>query len=289
MRVHPLVVSTFVSDGGAMFGLVPKPIWSKLIEPDARNGIPQHAHALLVELADGRRVLIDTGCGPAERFSEKEQAIHGLGPGWPLMEALQGVGLSPEDIDLLLLTHLHWDHAGGATDAAGNPAFPNARLIVHRREWTDANSGDPLLYKSYPAEMIDPLHAYKDPLFIEDDETEILPGITAIRSGGHTQGHCVFLLESEALEIKHPDAGTLGPRLLFAGDVCPTASHLRLVFQAAYDTYPLDTRRWKRTWLPRCAAENIPIFFCHDPQLSGATIATDERKEFVVVHGISTP
>ncbi|MFT5497784.1 MAG: glyoxylase-like metal-dependent hydrolase (beta-lactamase superfamily II) [Kiritimatiellia bacterium] len=280
MRVHPLIASQFASDGGAMFGLVPKPIWSKLIEPDEHNRIPQNANALLVELDDGRRALIDSGCGPAERYSEKERQIHGLGPGWPLMEALTQRGLTPADIDVLILSHLHWDHAGGAATAEGHPAFPNAQLIVHEQEWSDAIGGDPLLYKAYPKETIAPLQGYSNRLLVSGDEVCIAPGITSIRTGGHTQGHCAFLLESDQLSIMHPEAEGLGGRVLFAADVCPTTSHLRLVFQAAYDTYPLDTRRWKQQWLPRCAAEHIPIFFCHDPRFAGATIFADERKEF---------
>lgn len=153
MRFTPLVASTFLSDGGTMFGLVPKAIWARRIQPDEQNRIPQHAHVLLVELDDGRCGLVDSGCGAAERFSEKEQRLHGLGPGWPLGDALRRAGKRPDDIHFVVLTHLHWDHAGSAY------AFPRARFYIHALEWADAISGNPLLYKSYPRETIAPLES----------------------------------------------------------------------------------------------------------------------------------
>ncbi|MFH0908331.1 MAG: hypothetical protein V1929_06180 [bacterium] len=102
MRVTPLIASTFRSDGGSMFGLVPRPIWAKRIPPDDRHRIPQHAHALLLELDDGQRGLVDTGCGSATHFTDKEIDLHGLGPGWPLMENLAARGIAPEQIDFVV-------------------------------------------------------------------------------------------------------------------------------------------------------------------------------------------
>lgn len=280
MRITPLIASHFRSDGGTMFGLVPKPIWAKRLPPDDLNRIPQHAHALLVETDDGKRGLVDTGCGPAMKFGERELALNGLGPGWPLAEALQARGIAPADIDFLTFSHLHWDHAGGA-DAN---VFTKAELVVHELEWTDAHGRDPLLYKSYPPETVDPLKVgFADRTrLVTDTDGAVVPGIRLERSSGHTRGHCAVVFEGE-LEVVHPEAATLPSPLrlaVFAGDVCPMRHNLRMVFQTSYDTYPLDTRRWKRAWLPRLARERGLLLFDHDPDCFGAIIREDAREEF---------
>ncbi len=286
MRATPLIASTFRSDGGTMFGLVPKPIWSKRIAPDERNRIPQHAHALLVELDDGRIGLVDAGCGSAERFSDRERDLHGLGPGWPLLDALRLRGIEPEALDFLVFTHLHWDHAGGAVAPPGlarATAFPRARLYAHAMEWEDATSGNPLLYKSYPPDILNALRDAQIEL-VRGDEVEALPGIWMHRTSGHTRGHCAVRLSDPGLELVHPDAAAFAgvTQLLFAGDVCPMRHNLRMVFQTSYDTYPLDTRAWKRAWLPRVADAGIALFFDHDPEAYGALIRPDPREEYVV-------
>lgn len=286
MRVTPLIASTFTSDGGTMFGLVPKPIWSRRIAPDELNRIPQHAHVLLIELADGRRGLVDTGCGSADRFSDRERQLSGLGPGWPLLAELRARDIEPDAIEFIVFTHLHWDHAGGAVAPPGFGralSFPRARMFIHAQEWKDATSGNPLLYKSYPPETIQPL---RDGLMelVDADESEILPGVWLHRTSGHTQGHCAIRLTHPKLELAHPDAASFAgvTDLLFAGDVCPTRHNLRLVFQTSYDTFPLDTRAWKLAWLPRIARERVLLLFDHDPGAFGALIRPDEKEEFAV-------
>jgi glyoxylase-like metal-dependent hydrolase (beta-lactamase superfamily II) len=290
MRLTPLVASTFFSDGGTMFGLVPKGIWARRLPPDDRNRIAQHAHSLLVELDDGRRGLVDTGCGPAENFSDKEIDVHGLGPGWPLRDALGRRGVELDALDFVVFTHLHWDHAGGARAPRflkREISFPNARFFMHRFEWEDAASGNALLFKSYPPEIMKALESVGDDrrVLLTDRDREVAPGLRLVRSGGHTRGHGAVVFEGDGLEIERPGAdGALCPRLaVFAGDVCPTQHHLRMVFQTAYDTFPLDTRAWKRQWLPRLAREQGWLLFDHDPDLYGATLREDPREEFAVV------
>jgi glyoxylase-like metal-dependent hydrolase (beta-lactamase superfamily II) len=290
MKVTPIIASQFTSDGGTMFGLVPKPIWSRLIKPDENNRIKQDAHVLLVELDDGRKGLVDTGCGSADKFTEKEVELHGLGPGWPLLEQLENVGVTLDQIDFVVFSHLHWDHSGGAS--MGSPgsltlSFPNAEYFVHAQEWVDATSGDPLLYKSYPADAIEPLKKISAEKLnlVSAEKKEILPGITLTRSSGHTRGHSVVCLENaNGIELIHPESMFMFPprRIVFTGDVCPMRHNLRMVFQTSYDTYPLDTRKWKRSWLPEIAAEGTLIMFDHDPDLFGATIKVHDRKEYAV-------
>lgn len=291
MKLTPIVLSKFVSDGGCMFGLVPKPIWSKLVAPDERNGIPQNANSLLVELDDGRRGIIDAGCGNPVRFDDKARRVHGLQSTWFLETELRARGLRLKDLDFLLFTHLHWDHASGVTGMVGEDLCPNTQFFIHAWEWEDATGGNPLLYKSYPADVIQPLRRHARTTLVKGEEQPILPGVTLVRSGGHTRGHSTFWFHSPKLEIDHPDAAALGrvSQALFTGDACPSRHHLRMVFQAAYDTFPLDTRAWKRTWLPHCAASRIPVFFSHDPDIAGGLIRVDDSAEFAMEAALPWP
>ena len=291
MRVTPLLASTFRSDGGTMFGLVPRAIWEKKVSLDARHTIPQNANVLLIELADGRRGLVDTGCGSAKRFDERARALNGLGPGWPLRENLAARGVTPEEISFVVFTHLHWDHAGGAVapDSLGRTlTFPNATHYIHALEWKDATSGNPLLYKSYPPAIAQALQSANLQL-VTEDEVDVLPGVRLIRTSGHTRGHCAVLLHGPGLVLDHAKApaGAGDHGLLLAGDVCPSQHNLRLVFQTSYDTFPLDTRAWKMNWLPRIARERMLLLFDHDPELLGATIRPDPRDEYAVETAIT--
>jgi len=278
-----------LSDGGAVFGVVPKPLWERVVTPDASNRIPHNAYSWLITLADGRRGLLDTGCGPAEFFSPKERALSGLGADWPLMDGLSRLGVAPEQIEFVVLSHLHWDHVGGASrflpGGGRAPAFPRAQHFVSRAEWEDATSGDPLFYKAYPQAILEPLRQHPELLrLVDDDAPSILPGIELVRSGGHTRGHSIVVLHGDPL-ILVDMAGGHGPTTrtaVLASDICATRHHLRMVFQFSYDTYPLDTRAWKRAWLPRLAADHTVLLFDHDPVFFGGTIRPDAKQEFVL-------
>ena len=270
MKIIPLTASTFQSDGGAMYGFIPRAIWEKKTPPDETNRIPQHANVLLIETDDGELGLVDSGCGPASTYTEKMLVHNGLGPGWPLAEAFHARGIDREQIDFVILTHLHWDHVKGCLDAEGRAAFPNAVHHVDLDEIQDALTRNSLLHKSYPTRFIEQLleqvsvrrhlHDPKKQL-----ASNIRPGITLVRTGGHTRGHCMVLIE----------AGEA--RLIFAADVCPTQHHLPLVFQTSFDTFPLDTRLWKQKWLPICARPDTWLMFCHDPLCYGAKVETDKE------------
>jgi len=272
-----------------MFGLVPKTIWSRMIPANEHNRIPQHANCLLLMLDDGRKGLIDAGAGPADEYPAKEREVHELSPGWPLAESLLRRDISPEQISFVILTHLHWDHAGGAvrrqSERVEAPAFARAEHFLHALEWEDATSGNPLFYKAYPPHIPQGLRLLPAGrlCLVDSDHREILPGVRLVRSGGHTRGHCAVVLDAPEILIETGGAPLhlAGRRLVFAGDVCPTHHHLRLVFQTAYDTFPLQTRAWKREWLPAMASARDVLGFCHDPELFGATLRADAHKEFV--------
>lgn len=262
-----------------MFGLVPKPLWSRICPADANNQIRQRANVLLIESPEAGWGLLDSGCGSPLAFSEKERTLHGLEENWLLERELAERGLAFGDLSWVALTHAHWDHAGGLFLPDGSPTFPNARVFMTRTEFTLATGGDPLLYKSYPATLAEGLRSLRDRIeTVPEPGVEILPGIRLESASGHTAGQACYRVDSPQLA----GAEAPSPRaLLFTGDNCPTRHHLRMVFQTAYDTFPLDTRAWKQHWFPRCAAEKIPLFFSHDADTFGAWIESDPKREYV--------
>jgi glyoxylase-like metal-dependent hydrolase (beta-lactamase superfamily II) len=279
MKITPLTANQFLTDGGAMFGLVPKTLWSRHCAADAENRILQRAIALLIETDDGKRGLAETGCGDPAWFSERERELHGLETEWLLPQALKANGIGFDDIDFILLSHAHWDHAGGLTYPDGSPVFPNAEIFLRSAEVDCATGGDPLLYKSYPAKIQQVFSDLADRIFpVPDADPEVLPGIYLLPAAGHTEGQaCISFTRPTLVGCDREVTAAL-----FAADNCPTQHHLRMVFQSAYDTYPLKTRDWKRTWLPRCAGEQLLLLFSHDADAYGAWIAEDTRKEFIV-------
>ena len=294
MRITPIKASNISSDGGTIFGIIPKAIWSRKIQADERNQVVLAANVLLVELDDGRRGLVDLGCGSPATYSEKERKIHGLGEEWPLPDRLRDAGVSPEQIDFVAITHLHWDHAGGilSPDACGVLAetFPKAVFHVNRKEWEDAFSGNPFFFKSYPEATLAPFRALRpDRVRLAGDDEEVLPGLRLVRSGGHTRGHSVIVLRSSRMELNHPQGAWFGncPYLVFAGDIVPTRHHLRMVAQMSFDFYPLETRAWKRKWLADIARDGALLCFEHDPDLFGATLRADAREEYAVDRSLS--
>lgn len=278
MKLTPLTANTFASDGGAMFGLVPKPLWQKMVTPDEHNAIAQRANVLLVETGE-KTGLVDTGCGNPDWFSDRERAHHQLEASWLLPESLKRIGKTVEDIDFILLSHAHWDHAGGLMTPEETPVFPHAEIFLRTAEVDCVKGKDPLLYKSYPANIQRTFEVLSDRIFpVPDDEPEVLNGIYLLPAPGHTEGQAgIFFVNPELSGTDRTPKSAL-----FAGDNCPTQHHLRMVFQTAYDTYPLKTRAWKRKWLPRIAADESLLLFTHDAEVYGAWIAAEERKEFVV-------
>ncbi len=277
-----------------MFGVVPKPIWSKRIAPDERNRIPQNTNCLLVELNDGRLGLVDTGCGDPAWYTEQDRDRSELDADWRLPAALEAHGASPEDVAFVVLTHLHWDHVGGTgrvnDEGEANLTFPNAQHFVHTMEWDDATSKNPLLGNSYPPDSLAALDLTKQDSLVQvaDIAPDILPGIRMARSGGHTEGHCAVVLSDKNLQINHPDAARFAgvDTLVYAADVCPTQAHLQPLYQTSYDTFPLETRAWKIDALPEIAEQGYLLMFDHDPELFGATLRSDDKGNLVVAESL---
>ena len=253
-------------DGGAMFGVVPKPLWERRIPADERNRIPLALRCLLVEHDDGL-VLIDTGIGNKE--NAKFRDIYGVDNGGAdgrtqLEDALTGLGYKPEDVAWVINTHLHFDHAGGDTwvDPAGKigPAFPKAQYVVQRRELDFARHTNERTAGSYLA------HNFESVSFdLIDGETEILPGIRALPTPGHVPYHNSILIESA------------GERACFIADLVPTSAHLPLPWIMGYDLEPLVTLETRRRLYHRAEAEGWLLVFEHDPKVVAGRLGKEGK------------
>jgi len=255
--VHAIQAGALKLDGGAMFGVVPKPLWEKRLPADDRNRIPMGMRCLLVE-HDVGLVLIDTGAGNKEnaRFYE----IYGIdnrgttGP-TALEDGIRAAGHAPEDVSIVINTHLHFDHAGGNTyrDESGaiRPSMPNARYVVQRGEHHFATHLNERTAASYFAHNYEPLRA-AGRLDLVEGEREIVPGITVLPTPGHVPFHQSVLLRSK------------GETALYLGDLVPTTTHLPLPWIMGYDVDPLVTLETKRRILLRMEAEGWLALFEHD-------------------------
>ncbi|HZM51602.1 MAG TPA: MBL fold metallo-hydrolase [Vicinamibacteria bacterium] len=253
---------TIALDGGAMFGVVPRVVWEKRDPPDERNRVTLGLNVALIE-SGGKRVLVDTGMG--ERWSEKEVRMYRIDRSTTLLGGLRARGLGPEDIDVVVNTHLHFDHAGGNTRAEGGrvvPAFPRARYIVQRGEWDDATHPHERSRASYRADDFVPV-AEAGQLDLIDGEAEVAPGVRAVRVGGHTTHHQMVVVESG------------GETLVVPTDLLPTASHLPLPFVMGYDLFPVATLEAKRKLLDAAVEGGWRILFYHDPRTPVGRVRRD--------------
>lgn len=257
IRMHALEAGVLQLDGGAMFGSVPKPLWERRIPADTRNRIPLAMRCLLVE-APQALVLVDTGLGNKE--NEKFRDIYGVanrGDPTRLEDAIRHAGFQPSDIDIVLNTHLHFDHAGGNTfrDETGEVrvSFPNARHVVQRRELDFARSRNERIRASYLAHNFEPV--VKAGLWdLVEGVAEVTEGVRVLPTPGHIPFHQSVTIESE------------GQVACFLADVCPTSAHLPLAWIMGYDLEPLVTLESKRGLWKRALEEDWLLVFEHDPR-----------------------
>lgn len=256
----------FRIDGGTMFGVVPKALWSRTMPADDNNTIPQATTCVL--LRDGSRTaLIDTGYG--SKLPAKQRKILSAEDGAPLLSGLDSLDVAAEDVTDVILSHLHFDHAGGATtlDSSDNliPTFPNATYHAQRLEWVNATAGYPELAGAYPQDNLLPLQD-SGRLRLVDGDAEIIPGIRGVVTGGHTAGHMMLFIESG------------GETAAFLGDICPSRHHLPFQWVMGYDVDMLQSRRAKRMWLPRVAGHNWLAIFDHDPDCVAARLTLEDDR-----------
>jgi glyoxylase-like metal-dependent hydrolase (beta-lactamase superfamily II) len=267
-EITPLTDGNFRLDGGAMFGVIPRTMWGRRTTSDDRNRIPMSMRPLLVRTS-AVTMLIDAGAG--DKLSPKEIDIYGFDRTRHLDHALADVGLTAADIDIVLATHLHFDHAGGFTaivDGRLVPRFPRARYLIRRGEWEDAIHAHERNRASYLTENYVPLLEAGCVEFIDDDG-DVLPGISVARTGGHTMHHQIVRFSSG------------GRTAIFAADLIPTVAHVDLVWIMAYDLYPMDTLAYKRAFLREAIAGEYVIFFEHDPVVSAGVIREEAGRKRV--------
>ena len=269
-RMHAIQAGGQSLDGGAMFGIVPKPLWERRIAPDARNRIQLGMRCLLIEHDIGP-ILIDTGAGNKEdaKFHDIYGVENAATPGPTcLEEGLRAVGIAPEDIVMVIDTHLHFDHAGGNTTRDGDgtvrPTFVNARYVVQQGEYHYATHTNERTAGSYFDHNYVPIAEAGLYDFVTGDR-EIVSGIRVVPTPGHTPHHQSVLIESG------------GERALFIADLVPTASHLPLPWIMGYDVEPLVTLETKRRVLTQAVAENWLIVFEHDAKTAWSPIVRDGK------------
>jgi glyoxylase-like metal-dependent hydrolase (beta-lactamase superfamily II) len=268
LELVPLLDGYFRLDGGAMFGIVPKPLWERRAPADERNRITLAMRPLLVR---GERVLIiDAGAG--DKMDAKSREIYGFDRRTTLASTLGQAGLRSDDIEVVLASHLHFDHAGGFTvrDASANlrPAFPRARYVINRGEWEDATHPHERNRASYLQENFVPLKEAGVVDFITGDES-VISGVRVRRTGGHTRCHQIVYLESG------------GRTAVFAADLIPTTAHVDEPWIMGFDLYPMETLEFKRAFVREAIEREYIVFFEHDPNVAAGYIRDTNGKKHV--------
>jgi len=260
---------TFRLDGGMMFGIVPKPLWERQIAADALNRVAMDMNCLLIrDTTSGRVALVETGAG--SKLTEKQKRNFGIDDPPALLAQLAARGVRPEDVSLVVNTHLHFDHAGGNTHLAGGAlvaTFPRASYVFQRTEWQDAIAPNERTRGSYLHDDYAPLDA-AGRLELVDGEVELLPGLRVERVQGHTRG-------TQVVRVTDGRA-----TLLFTSDFLPDRHHLPLAWASALDLYPLDVLATKKLLIPRAAEEGCLVAFTHDRPRFGRITLADGRYGF---------
>lgn len=284
-EICPVPTGIFGLDGGSMFGTVPKVLWEKSNPPDEKNRIAMEARALLLK-SKNKNILIDCGNGSdfiakyGEKLGGKFAQMYNVNEQGPsLLKSIKTHGLNAEDITDVILTHLHFDHAGGATCEKNGkivPTFPKAKYYVQKANLETAQKPNIREKASYfPANFL-PLQENQVLSLLEGDQENLLPGISVYISNGHTVGQQV---------VKISDGKN---SLLYCGDVIPTSSHVRLAWVMGYDLEPLKLIGEKQFFLKPAAEESWYLYFEHDPycdaarvEKSGDDFAVKERFSFI--------
>ena len=269
----PLPTGLFGLDGGAMFGTVPKALWEKTNPADEHNRIEMEARALLLKSKD-RTVLIDTGNGSdfiakyGDKLGAKFAELYGVDTSGPsLKKSLSAYGLTFSDITDVILTHLHFDHAGGATseiDGKIQATFPNAKYYVQTENLKTAQHPNIREKASYLAPNFEPLLAANKLTLVDGAKKDLLPNISVWVSNGHTTGQQVVIVEDDT------------QKLIYCGDVIATSTHVRSAWVMGYDLHPLQVIEEKAQLLKSSLDKQTYFFFEHDPYCDVATVEPDK-------------
>ncbi|MCD6185964.1 MAG: MBL fold metallo-hydrolase [Deltaproteobacteria bacterium] len=262
-------LGNFYTDGGAMFGVVPKTLWKKKIPPDKMNRIPMRAVSLLIK-GKRRNILVDTGYG--SKLSEKLNKIYGITSCPDIDVSLSRHGLTINDVTDVFITHLHFDHIGGATHIKNNqpvPSFPNAVYYIQKKQWEAAIHPNIRDKSSYIDDNYLPLKK-NGLLKLTDGPEKLFPGIETIVTQGHTPGQQHILIKGDP--IKNEES------LFFCADLIPTSAHIPIAWNMAYDLDPLTIMEEKAHFLKRAIKENWILFFEHDTYITAARITEKNKK-----------
>ena len=258
----------FRLDGGAMFGIVPKVLWEKQKPADDRNRVTMDMNCLLIRDAD-HVILVETGAGP--KLTTRQKEIYGIEDPPRLLDELKQLGVRPDEVTLVVNTHLHFDHAGGNTYRDGErivATFPRASYVFQRLEWEDALAANERTRGSYLADDYAPLEA-AGRLELVDESVEITKGIRLDRIQGHTRG-------TQTVRVSDR-----GETLFFSSDFMPDRHHLPLPWIPAFDLFPLDTLAAKKVILPRAVEERWTVAFTHDRPRFGRISEVEGKLRFV--------
>jgi glyoxylase-like metal-dependent hydrolase (beta-lactamase superfamily II) len=262
-----IVLDSFLLDGGAMFGVVPKSLWQKKIPANDRNQIPMSARSLVIK-RNGRVILTDTGIG--DKLPEKLKRIYGVKEsGRTMNKRLSRLGLTVDSITDVILTHLHFDHAGGSTFISNGkiePTFPNATYHIQKMQWDLACAPSVRDRSSYIEENFMPLMDKGVVNFVNGSVKNLFEGIDLIVTNGHTSGQ------------QHPLVADKDHSLFFCADLIPTSAHIASAWHMAYDNHPLELMAEKDAILSRALNENWILCFEHDPVISAASILEDNGR-----------
>ncbi|MFN2483351.1 MAG: MBL fold metallo-hydrolase [Candidatus Limnocylindria bacterium] len=269
VRVRLLRAGWFRPDAGGFFGVVPRPLWSRFTDTDERGRVRCRLNCLFVE-AEGKRILVETGAGV--RMTDKDRDIKGVAGG-DAAAALSALGEDPASIDFVVVSHLHYDHAGGMVDQDGAPSFRNARYVVQRDESDEAHSELLRVQGIMEVEQVDLL---RDAGRIAEvnGEVELVAGVSVLPTGGHTRGSQAVLIGTRPPPNRSDDGET---RAIFWGDLIPTRWQLPVRWTSSYDDYPVAAVEARRELLARAATEAWWCYFTHDPGNLPIQIEESER------------
>jgi glyoxylase-like metal-dependent hydrolase (beta-lactamase superfamily II) len=265
-HLYSIEAGRLALDGGAMFGIVPKPLWERRIPADERNRIPLAMRCLLLE-GNGKLILIDNGLG--DKYDDRFASIYAVDDtSSNLTRSLRAAGFGPDDITDVILTHLHFDHCGGSTHRiAGElvPSFPHATFHVQRRHWEWAQAPNVRERGSFFRENMEPLQA-SGQLNLVDGRAELFEGIEVRPVFGHTEAQQIVLVRGD-----HKS-------LAYVADLLPTHAHLSPAWNMAYDLRPLETIREKSELLDEFRRDSVDLFFEHDPVVVVASVTGEGER-----------